>query len=251
MAGHSKWKNIQHRKGRQDALRAKAFTKISKEIFAAARSGGGDPNTNTRLRMAIAKAKAVNMPNDNVERTLKKALGELDGVQYEEITYEGYGPGGIAIMVDVLTDNKNRSAAEVRLAFNKNGGSLGESGCVSFMFQRKGLLIVDREQYDLDEDEFTLEAIEAGADDIHVEADSFEIITSAEDFETVKTILEGLNIEFSTAEVTMLPETKTELTGDEVLQTIKLIEMLEDNDDVQNVYTNLELSEETLEQLNN
>ena len=251
MAGHSKWKNIQHRKGRQDSLRAKAFTKISKEIFAAARSGGGDPNTNTRLRMAIAKAKAANMPNDNVDRTLKKALGELDGVQYEEITYEGYGPGGVAIMVDVLTDNKNRSAAEVRLAFNKNGGSLGETGCVNFMFQRRGLLVVDRNAHVFDEDEFTLEVIEAGADDIHVEEDSFEITTTVEEFETVKTALEGLNIEFITAEVTMLPETKSELSGDAALQTIKLIEMLEDNDDVQNVYSNLELSEEALAQLNN
>lgn len=250
MAGHSKWKNIQHRKGRQDALRAKMFTKISKEIFAAARSGGDDPNTNTRLRMAIAKAKAANMPNDNIERTLKKASGELDGVQYEEITYEGYGPSGVAIMVDVLTDNKNRSAAEVRLAFNKNGGSLGETGCVSFMFQRKGLLIVDRNEHDVDEDEFTLEAIEAGAEDIIVEADSFEVITAVEQFEDVKEKLEQLNVTFSTAEVTMLPETKTELTGEVAEQALKLIEMLEDNDDVQNVYSNLELSDETLSQFN-
>ncbi|MBU8905490.1 YebC/PmpR family DNA-binding transcriptional regulator [Desertibacillus haloalkaliphilus] len=247
MAGHSKWKNIQHRKGRQDAIRGKVFTKISKEIFAATRNGGDDPTTNARLRMAINKAKAANMPNDNIERTIKKALGELDGVTYEEIRYEGYGPSGVAVMVDVLTDNKNRSAAEVRHAFNKNGGNLGENGCVSFMFDRKGLLVIDREHVDVDEDEMLLEVIEAGADELETTEDVFEILTDPEEFEPVKTALEEQGYTFSTAEVTMLPQTKTELTDDDALKVLKLIETLEDNDDVQNVYHNLEAADDVYE----
>ncbi|MCF6092743.1 YebC/PmpR family DNA-binding transcriptional regulator [Microaerobacter geothermalis] len=249
MAGHSKWKNIQHRKGRQDAQRGKIFTKISKEIYVAARQGGGDINTNNRLRMAVNKAREANMPNDNIERTIKKALGELDGVNYEEITYEGYGPGGVAVLVNVLTDNRNRSAAEVRHIFSKNGGNLGESGCVSFLFDRKGSLTIDKETTNQDEDEVMMAALEAGAEDFVVEKDGYQIYTTTDDFEKVKTSLESQGFAFSSVEITMVPQTQVKLTGDEVPKMLKLMDMLEDNDDVQNVYANFDIDDEELDKL--
>lgn len=249
MAGHSKWKNIQHRKGRQDAKRAKIFTKISKEIFAAVKSGGADPNTNARLKMALAKAKDANMPNDNIERTIKKASGDVDGVQYEEIVYEGYGPAGVAVLVEVLTDNRNRSAADVRHIFNKNGGNLGESGCVSFLFHRKGILTLDPDQLQVSEEEFMLEALEAGAEDIVVEESQIEVITVPTDFEQVKQRLEQKGFLIQAGEITLQPATTVDLQVEAAQQMMKLMDALEDHDDVQNVHANFDLNEEVLESL--
>jgi YebC/PmpR family DNA-binding regulatory protein len=243
MAGHSKWKNIQHRKGKQDQLRGKLFTKISREIFVAARQGGGNPETNGRLKAAIQKARAANMPQDNIERTIKKALGELEGVQYEEMTYEGYGPGGAAVMVEVLTDNRNRSAAEVRHVFSKRGGNLGESGCVSWMFQRKGLLAIDKESAGKDEDDLMMLALEAGAEDFRSEETAYEILTSPEDFQAVYEALEREGLSFTTAEVTYVPQNTVRLSGQEAEKMLALLEALEDLDDVQNVYNNAEFDE--------
>jgi YebC/PmpR family DNA-binding regulatory protein len=244
MAGHSKWKNIQRRKNAQDAKRGKIFMKLAKEIFVAAKKGAPDPEANAALRLAIDKARAANMPNDNIERAIKKAAGSLDGANYEEIRYEGYGPGGIAIMVTCLTDNKNRTAANVRHAFTKNGGNLGETGCVSYMFDRKGLLIIDREEHEVDEEEFMLEAIEAGAEDVVIEEESFEVTTDPDMFEDVKKALEAKGLTFVQAEITMIPQTYTALQGTELEKMLKLIDMLEDDDDVQDVYHNLESDEE-------
>lgn len=239
MAGHSKWKNIQHRKERQDAKRASLFTKISKEIFAAVKAGGSDPAQNLRLRMAIQKARDVNMPNDNIQRTIKKALGDVEGLTYEEIVYEGYGPHGVAIMVDVLTDNRNRSAATVRHLFSKHGGNLGETGCVAYMFERKGLLEVEEEALTMEEDELLLVALEAGAEDVRHEEGRFEIITSPQDYEQVKKALEEAAIPIAQSQITMLPSTLVDLSDEEKEEVLELIDALEENDDVQNVYSNV------------
>jgi YebC/PmpR family DNA-binding regulatory protein len=246
MAGHSKWKNIQHRKNAQDAKRGKLFMKLSKELYVAARAGGGDPETNPGLRLVMDKARDANMPNDNIERAIKKATGDLEGVDYEEITYEGYGPGGVAIMVKVLTDNKNRSASEIRHIFSKNNGNLGESGCVAFMFHRKGLLTIERNNPEADDD-VMLEAIEAGAEDIETQDDVYEIYTDPENFPEVKQTLAD-QYSLLTAEVTMVPDSTTKLEADEALKVLKLIDALEDNDDVQEVYHNLEADSEVYEQ---
>lgn len=249
MAGHSKWKNIQHRKGRQDAKRAKIFTKISKEIFAAAKSGGTDPQTNIRLRMALNKAREANMPNENIERTLKKATGDLEGVVYEEITYEGYGPHGVAVMVEVLTDNRNRSAAEIRHIFSKHGGNLGETGCVSFLFERKGIISIAKEGLSIDEEELMLMAIEAGAEEVEEQKEEFEIITAPQDFEQVKDALEQAGITFISAEITMQPQTLVHLSGEQAQDLLNMMEALDDNDDVQNVYANFDMDEQELENM--
>lgn len=249
MAGHSKWHNIRHRKGQQDAVRSKLFAKLSREIFVAAREGGEDPDTNPRLKLAIHKAKAANMPNENIDRALKKAAGKLEGENYEEITYEGYGPAGVAVMVDVLTDNRNRAAAEIRHTFSKHGGNLGEAGSVSWMFSRKGLLIVERASVELDEDTLMLLALEAGAEDFVPSADSFEIITSVEEFEKVKETMEAQGLTFSTAEITQIPKNTVAVEGEEAVQTMRLMEALEDNDDVQNVYANYDIDEAQMESL--
>lgn len=241
MAGHSKWKNIQARKNAQDSKRGKIFLKLGKEIYVAAKIGGGDPETNASLRLAVDKARAANMPKDNIERAIKKATGADDDVHYDEITYEGYGPGGVAVMVKVLTDNKNRSATDVRVAFNKNGGNLGESGCVSFMFDRKGLLIAEKSNVQMNEEEMMLEAIEAGAEDIEVHEDAYEIITTPVSFAEVKETLSKLGVVFETQEVTMIPQTTTKLVGEDLEKMMQLIDVLEDNDDVQEVYHNLEI----------
>ncbi|MCF6134149.1 YebC/PmpR family DNA-binding transcriptional regulator [Thermoactinomyces vulgaris] len=246
MAGHSKWKNIQHRKGRQDALKGKIFAKLAREIYVAARSGDKDPENNHQLRIAIAKAKAKNMPNENIERAIKKAAGGGTGENYEAITYEGYGPGGTAIMVEALTDNRNRTAADLRHIFSKNGGNLGESGCVSWMFERKGLLVIVRDQTDLDEEELMLTVLECGAEDIESTGKSYEVTTAPEEFETVKEALEKEGFSFSTAEVTFVPSNKTEIHGDIIKNVISLIDALEDHDDVQNVYANFEVDDEEL-----
>lgn len=246
MAGHSKWKNIQHRKNAQDAKRGKIFMKLAKELYVAAKTGGGDVETNPNLRLAVEKAKEANMPNENVDRAIKKATGDLEGVHYEAKTYEGYGPVGVAIMVNVLTDNKNRSASEIRHLFSKHEGNLGEDGCVAFMFDRKGLLSMERNDADSDED-MMLAAAEAGAEDLATEEEVYEVYTTPEDFEDVKHEL-AANFEWITAEVTMIPEATAKLDDSEALQALKLIDALEDNDDVQEVYHNLEASDEVYEQ---
>ncbi len=238
MAGHSKWKNIQNRKNAQDAKRGKVFQKLAKEIYVAAKSGGGDPDTNPALRLVIEKAKSANMPNDNIKRAIDKAAGNQDAEHYEEIIYEGYGPGGAAVMVTCLTDNKNRTASNVRHAFTKNGGNLGESGCVSYMFDRKGYLVIERNELDVDEDELLLQAIEAGAEDMETSDDVFEIYTEPENFMAVKESLEKEGFEFASAEVTMVPQTEADLNEEQQDKLEKLIDMLEDDDDVQDVYHN-------------
>ncbi|HZG60662.1 MAG TPA: YebC/PmpR family DNA-binding transcriptional regulator [Anoxybacillus sp.] len=242
MAGHSKWKNIQRRKNAQDAKRGKLFMKLAKEIYVAAKMGGGDPSANPSLRLVIEKAKAANMPNENIERAIKKATGNQEHTNYEEVKYEGYGPGGVAVMVTCLTDNKNRTASNVRVAFSKNGGNLGETGCVSYLFDRKGLLVISREEFDIDEDDMLLQAIEAGAEEMETTDESFEIYTAPENFEEVKNKLAENGFSFVTAEITMIPQTYTTLTGDDLTKMLRLIDMLEDDDDVQEVYHNLDES---------
>ncbi|KGP90947.1 transcriptional regulator [Pontibacillus chungwhensis BH030062] len=238
MAGHSKWANIKHRKGAQDKKRGKLFMKMAKDIYVAAKEGGGDPETNPQLRLMIDKAKANNVPNENIDRAINKATGGLDGANYEEFTYEGYGPGGAAVMVEVLTDNRNRTASEVRHAFNKNGGNLGENGCVSFMFDRKGYIVIDRSLVEVDEDELMLEAIEAGAEEMETTEGAFEIYTDPEAFQDVRTTLKEQDISLDTEEVTFFPQTYSELDGEVAEQMEKLIDMLEDLEDVQEVYHN-------------
>lgn len=240
MAGHSKWHNIQRRKGAQDAKRGKIFMRHAKLIYTAAKEGGGDPDMNPALRLAIEKAKADNMPNDNIERAIKKATGTLEGASYEEVTYEGYGPGGVAVIVNVLTDNRNRTAAEVRHAFSKNGGNLGETGCVSFMFDRKGYIVILDEENKLDEDELTLEAIEAGAEDIEIEEGVYEIYTTPEDFQAVRDHLIDKGYDLEESEITLIPQTYTQLPEDQQEQMEQLVSMLEDSEDVQDVHHNLE-----------
>ena len=244
MSGHSKWANIKHRKGAADARRGKVFTKLIKEITVAARAGGGDINANPRLRAAVTAAKAENMPKDNMERAIKKGTGELEGVSYEENTYEGYGPGGAAVLLESLTDNKNRAVAEIRHIFNKNGGNLGENGCVGWMFDKKGYIAVERSA--VDEDVLMEAALEAGAEDIREDDTNFEILSAPEDFETVKEAIENASIPYIDAEVTMLPQTTTNLTGKVALQMIRLMEMLDDCDDVQKVYTNADIPEDIM-----
>ena len=238
MAGHSKWKNIQKRKNAQDQKRGKIFMKLAKDIYVAAKEGGADPEMNPSLRLAVDKAKANNMPNDNIDRAIKKATGNLDGVTYEDGFYEGYGPGGTAIMVEILTDNKNRTAADVRHAFSKHGGNLGENGCVSFMFNRKGYLLIDRETTDADEDTLMLALIEAGAEEMETTEEVFEIYTEPEDFKSVKEALEAEGYQFEEAEVTFIPTTVSDLSDEDQQQFDKLIDALEDLEDVQDVYHN-------------
>lgn len=249
MAGHSKWKNIQNRKNAQDAKRGKIFMKLAREIYVAAKNGGGDPEVNSHLRLAIEKAKMSNMPNDNIERAVQKATGDLNGVNYEEITYEGYGPGGIAVMVQLLTDNRNRSASEVRHAFTKNGGNLGENGCVAFLFSRKGLLIINRENSSSDEEELMLEALEAGAEDVETDEESIDIYTEPEQLELVQQVLQEKGYEFETAELTMIPETTVAAGKEDAKSMLDLIDMLEDYDDVQDVHHNLEFDDRLLKPL--
>ena len=246
MSGHSKWSTIRHKKGAADAKRGKVFTKLIKEITVAARmGGGGDPATNPRLRTAIQAAKSENMPKDNIERAIKKGTGELEGVNYEESVYEGYGPGGAAVYVESLTDNKNRAVADIRHIFSKSGGGLGETGCVAWMFDKKGYIVVEKEAVD---EELLMEAaIEAGAEDVREDNGSYEIITAAQDFESVKSAIDEAAIPFIEAEVTMLPQTTVDLAGKEAEQMTKLMEGLEDCEDVQKVYTNADIPEEMVE----
>ena len=243
MSGHSKWANIKHKKGKADAMRGKIFTKLGKEIAIAAKAGG-DPNTNSKLADVIAKAKSNNMPNDTIQRAIKKGSGEMEGVDYEEIAYEGYAPGGVAVIVTTLTENRNRTAGDVRHIFDKNGGSMGVSGAVSWMFDKKGIIIVEKDEKS-DEEELMMYALEAGAEDFNVEEDSFEIVTSPESFSEVRQKLEGLGIPMASAEVTMVPQNYVEVTAAEDIKKInKMMDMFDDNDDVQDVYHNAELPEE-------
>lgn len=243
MAGHSKWSNIKNKKGKEDAKRAKEFTKLGRYIMVAAKEGGMDPDYNPSLKAAIEKAKAANMPNDNIDRAVKKGGGELGADNYEEIIYEGYGPGGIAVFVECLTDNRNRTAADVRHAFDKSGGNLGQSGCVTFMFDRKGILGVERID-GLDEDELMMTAIELGAEDVQAEEEGIEIITSPESFNEVRDGLKDENYEFAMAELTYIPQNTIELKDDDEIKNMeKLIDMLEDQDDIQEVYHNWEIIE--------
>lgn len=239
MSGHSKWATIRHKKGAADAKRGKLFTKLIKEISVAAREGGGDEDTNPRLRTAIANAKKSNMPNDNIDRAIKKGTGELEGSDYVELSYEGYGPGGVAIMVECLTDNRNRTAADVRSIFNKGNGNLGENGCVSFMFTRKGLINYDATRYS--EDEVLEQALEAGADDVSTEGESIEVVTSPEEFQNVVSAMQEAGFEHSYADVQRIPEATVSLDEEGTRKALKLIEQLDDHDDVQNVFTNLDI----------
>lgn len=242
MSGHSKWHNIQNKKGKADAKRGKIFTKIGRELMIAVKNGGPDPDNNPKLRDAIAKAKAANMPNDTVQRSIKKASGELSAVDYERIVYEGYGPSGVAVIVDTLTDNKNRSAGNVRSAFTKGGGNMGTTGCVGFMFQEKGEIVI--EKGDLDEEELMMMALDAGAEDFNSdEEEVFIITTTPEDFGIVREALEAEGLEFLEAAVKMIPDTYTEIDEDAAKKFQKMLDLLEDDDDVQEVYHNAEFPE--------
>jgi YebC/PmpR family DNA-binding regulatory protein len=242
MSGHSKWSSIKHKKGATDAKRGKIFTKLIKEITVAARMGGGDPSANPRLRSAIQAAKSENMPKDNLERAIKKGTGELEGVNYEETTYEGYGPGGAAVFIESLTDNKNRAVADIRHIFSKCNGNLGENGCVNWMFDKKGYIVI--EAATVDEETLMETAINAGADDVKEDEKNYEVITAPEDFEAVKKAIEDESIQYVVAEITMLPQTSANLMGKEAEQMLRLMEMLDDCDDVQKVYTNADIPEE-------
>lgn len=244
MSGHSKWSTIKRKKGANDAQRAKIFTKIAREIAVVVKSGGPDPDNNSRLKDVIAKAKASNMPNDNIARTIKKAAGANEGDNYEEIVYEGYGPSGVAVIVETLTDNRNRTAAEMRHYFDKYNGNLGQSGCVGFMFDKKGVIIIEKDTR-ADEDELMLDALDIGALDFSAEDGYFEILTAAEDVGKIREALEKKSYSISSADVDMIPQTTTTLTAEEDIKNMnKLLEMLEDNDDVQNVYHNWDMPEE-------
>jgi YebC/PmpR family DNA-binding regulatory protein len=241
MSGHSKWATIKHKKGATDAKRGKIFTRLIKEITIAAKSGGGDPDGNPRLRGAIAAAKAENMPADNIKRAIQRGTGELEGVSYEEITYEGYGPGGVALIVDVLTDNKNRAVSEIRHAFSKNGGNLGAEGAVAWMFSKKGVISIAKDA--ANEDKLMEIVLESGAEDLNDEGDHWEILSDPKDFEAVNNALKAARIPTETAEITKIASTYTKLEGSQANAMMRLLETIEDLDDTQNVYSNFDFDE--------
>ena len=245
MSGHSKWSTIKHKKGAADAKRGKIFTRLIKEITVAARLGGGDPGSNPRLRSAIQAAKAENMPKENIERGIKKGTGELEGVSYEEVNYEGYGPGGVALLVDCLTDNKNRTVADLKHIFDRHGGSLGEPGCVAWMFEKKGLIVSERGE--VDEEKLLELALEAGAEDVKEEETEFEVITSPSDFETVKKAFDHSALTYHVAEIDMIPQNTVKLEGKKAEQMLKMMEALEDHDDVSQVYANFDIPDDVME----
>ena len=247
MSGHSKWSTIKHKKALKDSKRGAIFTKLIKEITVAARTGGGDINSNPRLRTAVTTAKGQSMPNDNIDRAIKKGTGELEGVHYEEVHYEGYGPAGVAIMLSILTDNRNRTVAEIRNVFGKHGGNLGENGCVGWMFSKKGIITVDKKASA--EDKLFEIALDAGADDLADGGEVFEVTTAPEVLEDVKSALEKAGIAMASAEVSMVPQNTVTLRGSEAAQTLKLLEALEDNDDVQKVSANVDIPQDELERL--
>jgi YebC/PmpR family DNA-binding regulatory protein len=239
MSGHSKWSTIKRKKEKVDAQRGKIFARLSREIIVAVRMGGSDPETNSRLRLAISKAKEANIPLENIQRAIQKGSGEIAGKQYEEIIYEGYGPGGVAIMCEVMTDNRNRTAGEIRFLFSRHGGSLGETGCVSWLFDKKGLLVVPKDK--VKEDELLLLALEAGAEDVRVTEDTFEVISAPEDFEAVKNRLLSRNIFLIEADITMIPKNTVSLPEAEADRLFRLLDALEEHDEVQEVYVNVDL----------
>lgn len=245
MSGHSKWHTIKHKKGAADAKRGKVFTRIIKELTVAARNGGGDPDTNPRLRTIIAEAKSVNMPADNTKRAIQRGTGELPGVSYDEITYEAYGPGGAAIMIEVLTDNKNRTVGEVRHTLSKNGGNLAESNSVAWMFEKKGYIIVDKTK--VDEEKLLAAAIDAGADDVQDDGESWEVVSSPDVFPAVLDVVKGLGVEPAVAEVALLPKNYIKLEGKPAQQMVRLMELLEDNEDTKKVWTNADIEEKEIE----
>jgi len=250
VSGHSKWANIKHKKARVDAQKGKVFTKLGREIIVAARQGGGDPNGNFRLKMAVQAAKTANMPNDNIQRAIQKGVGGADGSVFEELTYEGYGPAGVAVMINILTDNRNRTAGEIRHLFSKNGGNMGETGCVSWMFSSKGQVILDHSTLKLDEDELMLICLDAGAEDVKVEDETVEVLTAPEDLEQVRQGLLDQGLEVESAEVSLIPENTVEVTDkDQAAKILKLMDALEDHDDVQNVYANFDIPDEIADQL--
>ena len=248
MAGHSKWANIKHKKARSDEKKGKMFTRAAKEIIVAGNEGGVAPEGNPRLMAAIQSARAVNMPNDNINRAIKRGTGEIEGAAIEELLYEGYGPGGVAIILSIMTDNRNRTASDIRYLFSKHGGNLGETGCVSWMFKRKGLMTVNQEGLDMDSDEFMLMAIEAGAEDVGEDTDILEVFTTPDDFAEVKDNLEQLDVRFDTAEVALIPENTVEISDSETARKVlQLMDVLEDHDDVQEVYSNFSIPDEIME----
>jgi YebC/PmpR family DNA-binding regulatory protein len=247
MSGHSKWSSIKHKKGATDAKRGKIFSKLIKEITVAARLGGSDPDGNPRLRAAIAAAKAENMPKENIERGIKKGTGELEGVSYEEANYEGYGPGGVAVLVDCLTDNKNRTVADVKHLFERHGGNLGEPGCVAWMFEKKGLIVFEKEK--IDEEQLLDLALEAGAEDVNDQETEFEVIVSLSDFEAVKKAVDEAELPYTFSEVTMIPKNTVEVEGKKAQQILNLMQALEDHDDISHVYANFDMSDEVMEAL--
>lgn len=247
MSGHSKWSSIKHKKGAADAKRGKIFSRLIKEVTVAARLGGGDPDGNPRLRTAIAAAKAENMPKENIERAIKKGTGELEGASYEEANYEGYGPGGVAVLVDCLTDNRNRTVADVKHLFERNSGNLGEPGCVAWIFEKKGLIVFENDK--VDEEQLLDLALEAGAEDVREEETEFEVISDPSDFESVKAAIDGAGLSYTLAEITMIPKNTVKLEGKKAQQMLNLMQALEDNDDVSHVYANFDISDEVLEAL--
>jgi len=247
MSGHSKWSTIKHKKAAKDAKRGKVFTKLIKEITVAARLGGGDAKANPRLRTAVLAARAQSMPNDTIDRAIKKGTGELEGVSYDEVVYEGYGPGGVAVLVEAVTDNRNRTVAELRNVFDKCGGNLGTSGSVAWMFTKRGLVTVERAG--ADEDKVMEVALEAGADDVTDSGDILEVLTAPEQFEQVKEALEGAGITTASAEITMMPSSTTSISGKQAEQMVRLLEMLDDHEDVQRVSSNMDIAAEELEKL--
>ena len=242
MSGHSKWANIKHKKGRMDALRGKVTTKISREITIAVKNGGADPAGNMRLKLALQKARENNIPKENIQRAMQKGQGSADGSNYEEFMYEGYGPAGVAIMLDILTDNRNRTAADIRHLFSKNNGNLGETGCVSWMFTQKGIISV--EKGDIDEESLMMLALDAGADDFSADGDAYELLTDPDQFEAVQRALDAEKIAIASAQLSMVPQTTVSLTAEDAAKVTKLLEALEEHDDVQEVYTNADLPDE-------
>jgi YebC/PmpR family DNA-binding regulatory protein len=249
MSGHSKWASIKHKKAAQDAKRGKIFTKVIRELSAAARLGGGDPDVNPRLRNAISDAKGVNMPADNIKRAIMKGTGELEGATYDEISYEGYGPGGVAILLEVLTDNKNRSVSELRHIFSKNAGNIGESGCVAWMFSRKGYLVVEKSK--TSEDDLLDIILEAGAEDLREDGSNYEIFTPPDKYEAVVEALKNNDIEIAASSLGQIPQNYVKLEGKQAQQLLRLMEELEDHDDVQNVWANFDIDEEEIAQYSN
>jgi YebC/PmpR family DNA-binding regulatory protein len=247
MSGHSKWASIKHKKAATDAKRGRIFTRLIKEITVAARIGGGDPDGNPRLRAAVAAGKAQNMPQDNIKRAIKKGTGALPGQSYEEVVFEGYGPSGVAVLLEVLTDNRNRTVAEVRHVFGKHGGNMGEAGCVAWMFEKKGVILVETSK--ADEDELMELVLDAGADDMGQDGDNYEITTSLQNFEAVKKALEEKEIPVALAELTMHPQSTVRLEGKDAVKMIRLMEFLEDHDDIQNVYANFDIDDSVMENM--